>query len=238
MVVTDRCADRSVVSCAADRVRGVLGARLALGLSALGIVFAWGGEEPAGSSCDAAVYATEVVRFDAGSGAGFGHESMPGIVLGPPRGGNPSAGTLDVISLGAGGEIVLGFGDMTIVDGPGPDFVVFENTFWVSGDPANPFAELGEVSVSDDGESWWSFGCTQIPDSAGRYPGCAGWRPQLDYDLCTSDLSQVETGGDLFDLADVGLARARYVRITDLAAGGAGPTAGFDLDAVGLIAWE
>jgi len=53
-------------------------------------------------------------------------------VLGPPR-GKPGAGSLHVLSLGVGGEIVLGFGG-SIVDGDGPDFVVFENAFFIDGD--------------------------------------------------------------------------------------------------------
>jgi len=44
-------------------------------------------------------------------------------------------------------------------------------------------------------------------------------------------------GGDAFDLADVGLAEARYVRITDR--GDLGGLAGvFDLDAVGIVNLE
>jgi hypothetical protein len=43
------------------------------------------------------------------------------------------------------------------------------------------------------------------------------------------------TGGNAFDLEDLGLERARYVRITDLATKATANTAGFDLDAVGVI---
>ena len=41
--------------------------------------------------------------------------------------------------------------------------------------------------------------------------------------------------GDAFDLAEVGLAEARWVRIRDLGTGGEAPSAGFDLDAVGAV---
>ena len=46
------------------------------------------------------------------------------------------------------------------------------------------------------------------------------------------------SGGALFDIAELGLTHARYVKIQDLAQGGAAPSAGFDLDAVGLIHFE
>ena len=78
-------------------------------------------------------YATEVVDVVFGDNAGFGQEEFPEIVFGPPDGRGNSSGSLDVLSLGAGGEIVLGFGDRAIVDGPGPDFIVFENSFWPNG---------------------------------------------------------------------------------------------------------
>jgi hypothetical protein len=45
-----------------------------------------------------------------------------------------------------------------------------------------------------------------------------------------------KAGGDAFDLADVGLRVARFIRITDLDNGsGDKGTAGFDLDAVAAV---
>ena len=43
------------------------------------------------------------------------------------------------------------------------------------------------------------------------------------------------TGGDSFDLADVGLEEIRFIRIRDLDRQGAAPSGGFDLDSVGAI---
>lgn len=179
-------------------------------------------------------YATQVVTFRPGAGAGFGQDGLPGVVTGPPAPGLPSAGSLDVLSLGVDGEIVLGFGGRRIIDGPGADLVVFENAFWVAGDSSRPFAELGAVAVSLDGETWQEFPCD--PGREGGFdPGCAGWRPRLQYDACDQvPLDPALCGGDPFDLADLGLAEARYVRVRDLA-GGAAPTAGFDLDSVGAV---
>jgi hypothetical protein len=44
------------------------------------------------------------------------------------------------------------------------------------------------------------------------------------------------SGGDAFDLATVGLRRARFVRIRDLQTHGpTAPAAGFDLDAIAVL---
>lgn len=179
-------------------------------------------------------YAREVVRFEPGPEAGFGQNKMPEVVLGPPA-SISEGGSLDVVSLGIGGEIVLAFGDQQIVDGPGADFVVFENPFHIQGDPMNPFAELGEVSVSNDAVSWHTFPCESSATMA-PWPGCAGWRVTRAFDpFAENPLVVDRTGGDPFDLAELGLSSARYVRIRDLATDGASPSAGFDLDAVGII---
>jgi hypothetical protein len=181
-------------------------------------------------------YAQAVVSFEPGPGAGFGRDEFPDVVLGPPAGAGTGAGALDVLSLGAGGTIVLAFGDRAIANGLGADLVVFENPFWAGGDPASVFAELGEVSVSPDGTDWRTFSCDPAGIGEGRFPGCAGWTPTFEYDPAdVLPIDPVQTGGDVFDLEEVGLESARYVRIRDLSDGGEGTSAGFDLDAVGVI---
>lgn len=180
-------------------------------------------------------FATEVADVQYGSGAGFGQDQMPGIALGPPRGGGETSGSLDVVSLGNGGVIVLGLGDQVLEDGDGPDFIVFENAFYAGGDPEAPFAELATVEVSEDGETWAAFACeaTEAP-----YGSCAGWRPVLAgaEGSSASPHDPREAGGDPFDLADVGLARARFIRITDRP-DLTGLSGSFDLDAVALVHW-
>lgn len=185
-------------------------------------------------------YAQSVESFEPGTAAGFGADKLPDVVLGPPSGKGTTAGSLDVLSLGAGGEIVLGFGERVIGDGPGADFVVFENPFWPAGDAGKVFAELGEVSVSEDAETWHAFPCDAAGDGRGNFPGCAGVTPTLEYDASTlTPLDPSRTGGDAFDLADLGLTRVRYVKIRDLETlTPAGNTSGFDLDAVGVIDHE
>jgi hypothetical protein len=193
------------------------------------------GGEPEGPTTS--VYASGVESFTPGTSAGYNQDKMPGIVLGPPQGKGTDAGSLDVVSLGAAGEIVLAFGDLGIVDGPGPDLVVFENAFWPGSDPVQVFAELGEVSVSEDGETWQTFPCDSVGDGEGHYPGCAGVTPTLAYDAeLLVPIDPALSGGDAFDLADVGVKRARFVKIRDLETlPPGGISTGFDLDAVGVI---
>lgn len=179
-------------------------------------------------------YATEVVSFTPGPGATFGHRAMPDIVLGPPQGRGDRSGSTDVVSLGLGGTIVLGF-DRDIVDGPGADFVVFENAFVADGREQRVWMEFAEVSVSEDGARWVTFRCD--PAGSAPFTGCAGWSPvyaSAESGYCALDPRV--SGGDFFDLAAVGVTRARFVRIRDLQTLGAMPPAsGFDLDAVGVL---
>ena len=158
---------------------------------------------------------------------------FPKPILGPPKGGGCCQGSLDVVSLGNGGHVTVEFGSTEIVDGPGPDFIVFENAFDVGGDPEQPFAELASVAVSDDAKTWHEFPCTA---SSFPYGSCAGWHPVF----ANPDENEIDpldpavAGGDAFDLADLGVAHARYVRITDRA-DTVGVNGVFDLDAVGLV---
>jgi hypothetical protein len=179
-------------------------------------------------------YADEVVSFQPGEGVSFGQDRFPTVVLGPPAGVGPDNGSLDVLSLGRGGRITLRFTDVAAVDGPGVDLLVFENAFALPN--GSSYAETGQVEVSDDGVTWRAFPCAS-GDAAGGYPGCAGVRPVLANPANgVSATDPAVAGGDGFDLATVGLERARYVRITDSGANGYADTAGgFDLDAVAVV---
>jgi hypothetical protein len=195
-------------------------------------------------------FVTRVVSFSPTDCAGFGAASMPSIVEGPPVGGGTDHGSTDVVSLGSGGSIVVSFEPNAIVDGPGVDFIVFENPFWIAGNSSNVYAEPGEVSVSDDGVTWHAFPCTptlaQASDGTGAAPPygqCAGWRAV--YSNPQNGISPIDpttAGGDPFDLASIGVTHARYVKIVDRttescpASGADKPdTNGFDLDAVAIV---
>ena len=179
-------------------------------------------------------FATSVESFSPGTGSDFGQSDLPNIVLGPPKGLGDAMGSLDVATLGNGGSITLGFAPSTIVDGPGPDFIVFENPFIVANsDPPVTFAELATVEVSDDGQTFQSFPCTA---SEPPYGSCAGVHPVY----ANPDLNDIDptdpavAGGDAFDLADLGVSQARYVRITDRV-DLTGMNGTFDLDAVSIV---
>ncbi len=210
-------------------------------------------------------FADGVQAYAPGSGGGFGASLLPGVVTGPPLGGGLFRGGLDVVSLGLGGVIELAFTNNVMRDGPGADFTVFENAFlrvdagYVSG---IPFADPARVSVSQNGIDWVVFDCTLDLAAGPWWHGCAGVHPVLSTaadehaphpsipttvpieDLVGLDVDALAlappagSGGDGFDLADVGLGWARFVRIE--AAGfvpgpvGAG-NAGFDLDAIAAV---
>lgn len=197
-------------------------------------------------------FADEVVSVAYGPGAGFGQSKLPGVVLGAPRGGGSAQGSLDVLTLGDGGTITLAFTDNAVLDGPGTDLLVFENTFFVGGNPANRNLEVARVAVSADGLDWREFPSSANPalplGDPDRYSGLAGVN-------CVDPLGQPAPegrppcgdgsgalsgiGGDAFDLADVGLSAAKYVRITDVDGDPEDPgdafAGGFDLDAVAAL---
>lgn len=177
-------------------------------------------------------YATSVVSYNQGAGTGIFDTSL---ILGGPRGG---AGT-HVLTLGSGGDVTLGF-DRVITNGPGADFVVFENTFeWMS----NTFPEVAMVEVSTNGVDFARFPMRYDGPFAmfqgsfemtpwGTYSGLTGHVPPIaNVDTNTiSPFNPMEGGGEGFDLADlanhalvqsglVDLNTINYVRLVDLVAG-------------------
>jgi len=195
-----------------------------------------------GSTLPTNAFATGIGPVTPGSCGGFGGEQLPNIVVGPPIGGGGNQGSLDVYSLGNGGSIVLTFGDSSgnhaIVDGPGDDFVVFENAFYIGGNPGAVYAEPGEVAVSEDGLSWKVLPC----DGKRPYTNCAGVKTVFaGPPPSASPLDPAVSGGDRFDLAAFGLSRARFVKITDRTTQpctpgeGQATTNGFDLDGIAVL---
>jgi len=160
-------------------------------------------------------------------------------VLGPPMGTGDLQGSTDTLSLGDGGSVVVRFDPPAICDGPGPDFVVFENAFHAGSASGPIFVEVGIVAVSDDGTQFAEF-----PYDPVTFVGLAGQTPVFSNPSNGIDPTDpAVAGGDAFDLATVGLASARFVRITDPGAAipdpgnrvVPGPTGGFDLDAIVAI---
>ncbi|MEM9382003.1 MAG: hypothetical protein AAGB93_18755 [Planctomycetota bacterium] len=180
-------------------------------------------------------YATTVVQFNQGGGTGI---FDPTNILGGPQGGGFSSGSLDVLSLGVGGDVTLGF-DVTITNGPGADFTVFENGF-VFG--SGVFAEVALVEVSTDGVTFARFPTRYYGDPGplppfgtvpfATYEGLAGGLPGLA-NVVTNTIDPfdpVVSGGEAFDLADladhpdvlsgaVDLGAIHFVKLVDLDAG-------------------
>lgn len=192
-------------------------------------------------------FATAVVLFEQGAGQGIFEVEN---VLGAPRGSGLGAGSLDVLSLGRGGSVVLGF-DVTLTDGPGADFTVFENGF-ESG--AGVFSEATFVEVSTDGTHWAGFASRYvgpvgpIPPNVtlpyGTFAGLVAGLPVLSNELLndTDALDPVVSGGEAFDLADlagdpevvlgnVDLSRIHFVRLTDI-------VEGVEVDDQGTVIWD
>ncbi len=220
----------------APRAKTSLGLARSLGLLSFGGLVALAACEPGpallddGGVASGSPFAVAVVRFEPGEGAGHGADKLPHVVLGPPSGGkdDASAGNVEgVLSLGHQGEIVLELG-VDAIDGEGPDLLVFENPFLYAG---GVWAEPGEVAVSLDGERWETFPCAPSEPAPN---GCAGYSVVYPAENPTDP---VEVGGDAFDLGDLGVERARYVRIRDRGPRAQGDfgTAGFDLDAVAVV---
>jgi len=182
----------------------------------------------------------DVVTLQLGPGGGTGQDRLPAVIRGAPGGPGSSDETL---SLGVGGEIVVDFGDYDIVDGPGPDFIVFENPFLLG--PCQSYAEPAVVGLSAGDAAPTSF--VDFPCALSRsrgdpqqqrwaYPGCAGVHPVLAAKTSCTAPSAAAAGGDAFDLATLGIKQARYLRLRDAGISTMGDgTKGFDLDAVVLL---
>lgn len=167
--------------------------------------------------------------------------------------GQATGDAFDIVGLGDGGQITLGFNGR-IVNGAGYDFAVFENSF------SDTFLELAWVEVSSNGTDFFRFpgfsltaspvggfgsiDPTNVDGFAGKYRQGYG----TPFDLHTL------AGVPGLDIDDV-----RYVRIIDIIGDGrvldnwpsdlGGPhpiydpyptsgSAGFDLDAVAVLNFE
>lgn len=220
-----------------------------IGRAALALLAASGIEATAQSR-----YATSVVSFQQGTGGGI---FVTDNILGGPQGGGLGNGSLHVLSLGEGGRVTLGFA-VTLTDGPGADFTVFENGFVIGGG-GSVFAEVGRVEVSTDGIVFARFPSHFTPPGAltnwGSFAGLAGGMPCMA-NVVTNGIDPfdpVESGGDSFDLAElaldpavlsgqVDLGEIHFVRLADVISGELDSdgdpildAGGADFDAVAVI---
>ena len=157
-----------------------------------------------------------------------------------------------VISLGDGGTATLFF-DQPIIDGPGADFAVFENSF------LDGFLELAFVEVSSDGEHFFRFPAVSLHQDTLQFgPFDNLMQAQKLHNLAGKYVANFGTPFDLAEVEDDPLldkSNIQYVKLIDVIGSVdpdigqtdfAGtlindpfptpfPSCGFDLDAVGVI---
>ena len=175
-------------------------------------------------------FADRVVRFEPLSQGGYGAGLIPDNVTGPPHGRStfsPANRPQEVVSLpaavGSGGTIDLEFTDNIVVSGPGDDFTVFENVFFIGGDPNQRFMEPAIVSVALFPDEWHRLPCDVLPPSDGRPVNVRDpWyyaRGLAGRNATTGDdpTDPTRSGGDSFDansaIGAAGLMWIRFIRI-------------------------
>lgn len=194
-------------------------------------------------------FATSVISYAPGVGAAAGF-TAPLVALGAPErftGESVIPGAVtpfqpafrpnEIVSLGVGGSLVVGF-DHDVEDHPrnphGVDLIVFGNSFFTDaggGSVAGLASEGGSISVSPDGLQW-----IRVPgvEADGLFP-TLGYLDGGPYDTVPgtveSDfLRPVDPSLSMSDLA--GLDHASLVKLYD----GSGGGTGIDIGALGLAA--
>lgn len=152
-------------------------------------------------------------------GAGDSPFRDPELAINGVRGGGTVQGSLDVFSLGvtatpAGAQdnyVTLAWSGRTVIDGPGTDFVVFENCFAVELGVRH-FIEAAVVELSRDGQTWVAVPHDYLnddeavySDDPGHWSGFAGVQPVLLHEESNpvDPFDPALAGGDPFDLADL-----------------------------------
>ncbi len=163
----------------------------------------------------------------------------------------------DCVSLGDGGTAVLRF-RYPVTNGTGPDFVVFENGFDANVYPFYYFLELAYVEVSSDGYNFVRFPAVSLTQDSVQLGTYDQINPEKIHNLAGKHVLFYGTPFDLEDLKDsagIDIDSITHIKIIDIAGcienGYANydsqgniindpfptpfNTAGFDLDAVGVI---
>ncbi len=161
------------------------------------------------------------------------------------------------VSLGDGGNAVLTF-ESPIHNGPGADFVVFENGLSSGTDPIQYFLELAFVEVSSNGTRFVRFPAVSLTQTSSQINGFGFLEPVNLYNLAGKYTKNYGTPFDLSDLVDsmeIDLDNITHVKVVDVT-GSLIPnfasydskgnmindpyptpfaSGGFDLDGVGVI---
>lgn len=156
---------------------------------------------PADPPVGEAVLADVVVD---GPPPGDGPYDDPARAVNGVRGGGAMAGSTDVFSLGLDEALTLSWGGRVVTDGPGADFVVFENPFR---HPGGVFFDPIVIELSADGETWITWPHRLLPGpeperDPALWQGFAGLTPVwLHAEDAPMHPFDPAAGGDAFDLA-------------------------------------
>ena len=165
--------------------------------------------------------------------------------------GYAEGNSTDVISLGDGGTITLGF-PYPIMNGTGFDFAIFENSF------TEDFLEFAHVEVSSDGVNYVRFPSHSLVQTNVQVGGFELTNTEKINNLAGKYQQGYGTPFDLEDLVDstgINLDSVQFIRLVDVigsintAYGSTDsygnminepfptffPSCGFDLDAIGMI---
>jgi hypothetical protein len=141
----------------------------------------------------------------------------------------------EILSIGIGGEIIVGFRGKKVVNIEGADFTIFENAFETF-DGSRIFAEPAEVWISNDGINY-----TMFQYERENLYNLAGKTPTLGVN---DPFDPTASGGDSFDIAELGYDYITHIKIKDVSLlaseldnenryyNPAALISGFDLDAV------
>lgn len=175
----------------------------------------------------------------------------PALVTGKP------SQNLGVISLGDAGIATITFAQH-ILNGPGPDFVIFENGFANPLNKEEAFLELAFVEVSSDGEHFVRFPSYSNTTTSQQSPSYSYLNASHLHNLAGKYIYPYGTAFDLEDLKDsahLDITKVTHVRVVDVVGAvnnpvgtkdsqgnwindpypTAFPAGGFDLNGVGLI---
>jgi hypothetical protein len=183
-------------------------------------------------------YSYEVIRFMPGYKEGGYFEDYAGIKFKEAASGPPDLiddGRLQpeelrgsYLPLGHGGTIVYEIKGGELIDRDGPEFVIYGDSVFTD---AVETAKV-EVAMEDDPSSYEEFPCDSVNSP---FMSCAGVHP-VNTGRAKDPLL---IGGDAFDLAKIGVRRARFIKITDTGdnknSSDFSFSAGFDLDSIALI---
>ncbi len=151
-----------------------------------------------------------VVDAPGNTGSGFQDASRAANGV---RGGGQNAGGMDVFSLGyqegVDNYLVLSWGGATVHNGPGADFVVFENGFEVGAGSGSFFLDQIVVMLSRDGVTFVPFPHDYVAEDETKYQSKPeawqgfGGRYPVKYNVDSNPVDPFDheaAGGDPFDL--------------------------------------